>query len=309
MPSTSVQVAAVRASEASLEAARTLAGTSGRRVEIPVRASFVRNDDAAVKPPLARLVSSRGRGGAVPLKLYLALLWRSSAEPFQTEILARRWALLLDLDEPNTLGARRITNALNVLEDTKLVHLERRRGESTLVTLLEESGSGAPYSLPSTAHQRAAVAGKPAHRYFKVPMALWTDGHIQQMSAAGVAMLLVLIEERNLDGRPTWWSTKLFPDRFNLSPTIRSRGTAELEEHKLLKVVKKLVPPGTGTRKTFARDRVRNTYQLRGVARPQAVLDEEEKQQAGTTRRRKPRSTRAKNSASGGRPMAGSADS
>jgi hypothetical protein len=263
--------------EASLRAAKDLAATSGRRDEIPVRRAFVRNEDPTVKPPLAKLVSSGGRGGAVPLKLYLALIWRCSAERFQTDILARKWALLLGLDQPNTLGARRITKALAVLEGERLVHLERRRGESTIVTLLHESGSGSPYTLPSTAHERADESDKPAHRYFKVPLALWTQGHVQSMSAAALAMLLVLIEERNLDGRPTWWSTERFPRLFALSPTIRSKGTAELEDRGLIRVTKQLVTPATGPAPTFSRDRVRNTYKLRGVARPLAMIEAEKK--------------------------------
>jgi hypothetical protein len=263
--------------EASLRAANDLAATSGRRDEIPVRRAFVRNDDRTVKPPLAKLVSSGGRGGAVPLKLYLALLWRCSADPFWTDILARKWALLLGLDEPNTLGARRITKALAVLESEHLVHLERRRGESTIVTLLDESGSGSSYMLPSTAYERADESEKPAHRYFKVPLALWTQGQVQSMSAAALAMLLVLIEERNLDGRPTWWSTERFPGLFALSPTIRSKGTAELEVRGLIRVTKQLVTPATSLAPTFSRDRVRNTYKLLGVARPLAMIEAEKK--------------------------------
>lgn len=104
----------------------------------------MRNDEAAGFPPLASLASRGGRGGAVPLRLYLALIWRCSAVPHRTDILARKWALLLGLDDPAALGARRIAKALGILEREPRVHLERRRGESTIVTLLDESGSNAP---------------------------------------------------------------------------------------------------------------------------------------------------------------------
>lgn len=259
----------------SLRAAKDLAATSGRRDEIPVRRSFVRIDDPDTDPPLARLVATRGRGGAVPIKLYLALIWRCSAEPFSTDILARRWAALLGLEDPDTLGARRVTSALAVLEREGLVHLQRRRGESTVVTLLDESGSGAPYTLPSTAHERAADRDKATHRYFKVPLGLWTEGHIQSMSAAALAMLLILIAERNMDGRPTWWSTERFPRFFGLSPTIRSKGTSELVARDLVRVTKQLVAPTSATTVTFSREKVRNTYKLRGIARPLDMIAKE----------------------------------
>lgn len=271
-----------------LRAAELLAKDSGRRAEIPVRNLFVRNDDAEIVPPLAKLVSTGGgRGGEVPVKLYLALIWRCAAEPYETDILARQWAELLGLNEPATLGARRITKALNTLKEANLVELTPRRGESTIVTLLHESGSGNPYRLPSTAHQRATSdAERQQNRYFKVPISLWTEGHIQEISASAVAMLLVLLEERNVDGRPTWWSTELFPQRFNLSPTARSKGTAELEDRGLLLVVKELV--GTDPRPSFTRQRVRSTYRLRGAARPAAMIEAQKER-----RTRKPRATRS----------------
>lgn len=259
-----------------LETAKLLAEESGRREEIPLRRSFVRIDEAASVPPLARLISAGGRGGAVPLKLHLAIVWRCSGEPFQTDILARQWATLLGLEEPDTLGARRVTRALDVLEAHELVSLEKRRGESTVITLLEESGTGAAYSLPSTAYTRAPDKENASrHRYFKVPLALWTDGHVQSMSAGALAMLLVLSAERNVDGRRTWWSTERFPQLFNLSPTIRAQGTKELRERSLISVRKESVTSSPSP--TFRRERVRSTYKLAGDARPAAMVEVEEK--------------------------------
>lgn len=269
-PNAKVDPAAVPAW--SLEAARALAESSDRRLEIPVRQAFVRRTDPSMSPPLARLVGRGGRGGAVPLKLYLALIWRCSAPPFTTAILARQWATLLGLDDPNTLGARRVTNALNILEREKLVSLERRRGDSTVITLLNETGRppGAPYTLPSTA---AALARneeqKKANRYFKIPLDLWTGGEVQAMSAPALAMLLVLLDGRNKDGRRTWWSTERFPALFDLSTAIRTKGTAELVARGLLDVRKELIADNPAF--TFTRDRVRNTYELRGNARPMEV--------------------------------------
>jgi len=47
---------------------------------------------------------------------------------------------------------------------------------------------------------------------------------------------------------------------FDLSATIRSKGIGELESRGLIRVTKQLVAPSAGGEPTFARDRVRNTY-------------------------------------------------
>jgi len=273
---------------AATQAAKELLDTSGRRQEIPVRNAFVRTSDADRPPPLARLVSTRGRGGAVPVLLYLALIWRSSAPPFATDLPARKWAVLLDLDDPDVRGARRVTNALDALEREGLVSLERRRGESTVVTLLMESGDGRAYELPSTATARAkSRTDAERHRYFKVPPKLWTSGQIQSMSASALAMLLVLLCERNVDGRRTWWTTERFPQLFALSPSMRAKGTRELEDLGLLSVTKQRVAEGTDPTRVFVRDRVRNLYQLAGDARPQAMRDAQSTRKRSRPRREK----------------------
>lgn len=260
--------------KASRKAAKELVETSGRREEIPVRNSFVRSSVPGRRPPLADLVSTRGRGGAVPVLLYLALIWRCSAAPFTTDLQARKWAVLLGLENPDTHGARRVANALGVLEGAGLVKLERRRGESTVITLQIESGEGTAYQLPSTASARAKTkAAAQRHRYFKVPPQLWLTGEIQTMSANSLAMLLILLCERNVDGRPTWWSTERFPQLFAISPSMRSKGTAELEDRGLLLVTKQRVADGPDPARIFARERVRNLYRLAGDARPQAMRE------------------------------------
>jgi hypothetical protein len=271
---TGVQVVPTDPLKAARKAAKELGETSGRRDEIPVRNSFVRSADPDQSPPLARLVSTRGRGGAVPVLLYLALIWRCSAAPFKTDLQARKWAVLLGLANPDTHGARRVANALDVLERERLVQLERRRGESTIITVLMESGNGSDYQLPSTATARARTkTAAERHRYFKIPPKLWITGEIQSMSAGALAMLLILLCERNVDGRATWWSTERFPELFSISPSMRSKGTKELEDRGLLLVTKQRVADGADPTRVFTRERVRNLYRLTGDARPQAMRE------------------------------------
>lgn len=233
-----------------------LLNSSGRRRTTPIRKAFVRTDDRELNPPLARIVATRGRGGSVALKLYLGLLRRSSAPPYDTKLPARRWAALLDLAEPSTLGARRITDAVKRLEELRLVRVAPARGEAPVITLLREDGTGSGYSLPS-------APGKD-RRYLQVPDALW-GGPLQRMTAPGLAMLLVLLAEPSSSGDGMWWSVENFPQWYGISASMRANGTNELTDMGLLRVTKrKLDTPMGGN--ADERDRVRNIYQLRNPA-------------------------------------------
>lgn len=269
--------------EASKSLAKTLDEDSGRRKAIPIRKSFVRAEKGADNPPpLAELVKRGGRGGGVIVKLYLALVWRCSGGDFDTDISARTWANLLGLEDPNFKGARRIAKAIKTLEDCKLISVSPRRGEPSVLTLLDESGDETPYALPSTAY-----AAKKLRRdiYFKVPTTLWTEGFIQRMSAPALTMLLILLAEQSgeaspgeTDGKEVWWSTERFPQQYFVSPSMRSRGTKDLKDLNLLYVQRASVAP-PGNKRTFARERVRNVYRLQN----QALVFVDEKASADKT--------------------------
>lgn len=270
--STGVQNIQSSASAQSLESAQALASRSERRVDTPVRKSFVRNDDPTTTPPLAQLVARGGRGGAVPVKLFLALLWMSSAKPYTTEVRANGWASLLDLEGPLPNRARRISKSLQLLQELNLVSLERRPGRASEVTILNESGSGEPYEIPSDAWTRAHLASNKSEEkknvYLKVPSALWLNGRIQPMSSAALAMLLVLLGEQSAKSsngtdvaQEVWWSTDAFPDRYGISSSMRARGTKELVERELIVVQRRFITP-PGSRNSMSADRVRNVYRL-----------------------------------------------
>ena len=245
-----------------LRAAQEIADSAGRRDNGPVRKSFVRSDTAGDRAPMAQLVGVGGRGGEVPVKLLLALLWRCSAPPFDTDISARKWATVLALRDPNAGGARRVTDAMQTLARLNLIRLTPRRGDSSVVQLLEEDGSNEPYTLPSTAYTLAPADRQDRHRYFKFPTTLWTQGHLQAMSMPALSMLLIALAEEGADGRELWWSTERFPSRYAISPATRAKGTRELIGRRLLYVHKRLVTDSPNRDRTFSRERVRNVYQL-----------------------------------------------
>lgn len=206
------------------------------------------------------------------LKLYLALIWKSAAAPYDTTIPARRWAELLALDDPKTKGARRIAKALALLETLQLISVSRHPGEVSVVTLLDESGDRNDYLAPPDANVKTQLE---RDRYFKVSPRLWTNeqAYMQRMSPAALAMLLLLLQsgagqkddEKSNFGRPVWWSMTRYQKLYAISPAMRSRGTKELRHLGLLEVHKQSVTT-TGRKESFTSERVRNVYRLRGAA-------------------------------------------
>ncbi|KQY23267.1 hypothetical protein ASD16_11980 [Cellulomonas sp. Root485] len=234
-----------------------------------MRKIFVRLDSNRT-PRLAQLLQVGGRGGGVALKLYLALLWRCSSEPYQTSKPHRAWATLLGLEEPEGKGARRVAAALKTLEGLGLVSVRRVPAEPNVVQLLDESGDGSEYAPPSTEYARAPKgevgdARRARNVYFKVPSKLWLEGHIQSLDAPGLAMLLILLAEQ-ADIRPVWFSTDVFPQRYCISQKSRAAGTLRLVERNLLRVERQPLSEFPGQTSVFDRKRSRKLYNLAGAA-------------------------------------------
>ena len=248
-----------------LKQAKSLAAllVTERRQDIPLRAEFVRDvtRETNAGPPDTKLRQLVRRGGSdgLLLKLYLALIWRCSAPPFDTEISARQWSRLLALSPyEHNVGARRVSKALTTLRDLRLIDLERIDGDSSRVTLLNESGNGKPYTLP--------FSGRRADSYYlRVPVELWTSGKIYELGTPGVAMLLALLAEQPKDGGEVWWSTRRFERRIGLSGSTRTRGTKELKDANLLFTRRGQRPDD---RKTFAPESTVTIYKLQGEAAP-----------------------------------------
>ncbi|MGV9584428.1 hypothetical protein [Nocardia farcinica] len=264
-------------SKASLEAARSLAASAGRRVDTPVRKSFVRPmvEAAGPKAPLAQIYSG-GRSGTVAVKLYLALLWKCSSPPFCTDKPARAWAELLDLPDPRGNGARRIKDALRTLQAAKLIELQSQPGYPNVVTLRDESGLGGDYQLPSTAYSKAKQFSKAkqsrgdddlrnANLYFKISKELWVRGYLQKLKGPGLVMLLILLAEKAGDGDKVWFSTEAFPLRYGISHKTRAAGTQELIDAGLLSVTPESLANRPGA-STFDVERRRKVYRLKPVA-------------------------------------------
>jgi len=266
------RVAKRKVGEDSLELASGLLARS-RRSNIPVTKAFARADVPGVEPMLYRLYSggsTGGRSGVVAIKLYLALIWRCSAAPYQSRRdSARTWATLLDLPDPADKGARRIRAALQTLKEENLIRLTPDPGYPPTITLLAESGDGSPYepaSLRGFNMNRGRVVPSVQSYYFQVPAQMWVQGFMQSLSGPALMVYLALASEQAYQ-RDQWFSTEQFPARFLISAQTRAAGTKELQRDQLLKVSTRLLDEG-GNAVSFGRLRRRNTYRLLGAAVP-----------------------------------------
>ncbi|MFI6900228.1 hypothetical protein ACIBKY_03145 [Nonomuraea sp. NPDC050394] len=241
-------------------------GTRRRTAGAPLRKGFVSTEfyTGQGSPPLANLLRGGGRGGQLRLKLYLSLLWLSAKEPYDSSLPARAWAALLGLADHETRGVRRVQEAIRDLESHNLISVRDRGGHPSVLTLLDENGQGQAYLTPSDVYSRLqSLNAQPEqlrpHRYFRIPSALWTQGHIARLGGPGISMLLVLLCEQREAGNDVWFSPRVAKERFDLSPSTRSQGLQELRDLNLVDTRMK-VTSEDGTYITFQRRR--NVHRL-----------------------------------------------
>lgn len=241
--------------------ARAVAEPLAARVKRPaaqVRASFIQGERDG-PPPLARLLRG-GRGGEVKLKVLLSILWVAVREPHDVTLPARVWAELVGLPDPSGRGAHRVNSALRQLVKTGHLQAESRPGEPSRLSLLDETGSGAPYINPGLkiTQLKEAKEDFAAHRYVQVPTALWVQGWMAALHGPGLAMLLVLLAQASgRDHENLWFSPGFADERFHLSEETRKRGLDQLRELGLVTVKKRPL-----ARSPLEITRVRNTYTL-----------------------------------------------
>ncbi|MET8146338.1 hypothetical protein ABZU32_39030 [Sphaerisporangium sp. NPDC005288] len=249
------------ASPESLETAARAARRARKRAQI--RLGFIaRNDPAGPPPPLARMIRG-GRGGKVRLKLLLTYLWMQTDDRGVTLARpAQLWARLLDLEQPETAGARRITEAQQWLVKNNFIKIKSNPGHANAVTVLNETADGTPWVAPGAAAKALSNTTEAAkHYYAQIPATLWTNGYIQLLSGAGLSMFLILLERYALtrapEPPPVWMSPKYFKDSFALSQDTRAAGMKELEDFNLVTIERKPVDP-----QDFDLERFRNVYTL-----------------------------------------------
>ena len=257
-----------------LTAADNVATRNHKRA-LPLRRAFAERPDNTDQPtPLARLLRG-GRGGSVRLRLYLSYLWLGAAPPHELTYPARAWAELLDLDDPETAGARRVADAVRWLEKNEFITVTNRAGAPNIVRLLSDAGTGKAYELPGAAYNR--LRGKKPeilqpHRYIQLPADLWTSGWIAVLNPAALAMLIVLriqVGAKDPDTEEVWIGPDYAAKTFLLSEETRTRGVRELQDAGLVTIRRRQLVATD----SFDFRRFRNVYRLNlpALARPAAV--------------------------------------
>ncbi|MCY4516292.1 MAG: hypothetical protein OXB99_03535 [Acidimicrobiaceae bacterium] len=244
-----------------LEDAQTAGSNLARRLSTrsrdlrncPVRTEFLRrrSEREAVPPMMTMLGSGGGRGGDVRLKLYLSLLWASPGGEHDTEFVATDWARLLGLPRYSTNGKRRVYEALNWLTVYSFIEKQKRPGLPSTVVILHESGSGEPYSKPSS---HTAKGGKPTYR--RLQSAWWTNAWLAALSGRALAFWLVLMDESN-NGTKTeavWLSESQTLKKYAISPYLRQRAMRELRHFGLITTRRQLTREAFGV--TSSRTRI-----------------------------------------------------
>ena len=204
----------------SQDTATALAASAKRKsAATPIRRTFVQRSDKVAQAdgaPLADLVRRRDRRGLI---LYLMVITLASTEPWNVSRDARIWARLLDLSEDKA-GRATVSKVIRRLRDLNLVD-SKRRGRKADLTLLLEDGSGASYTYPEP---------KDNEYYLKLPHAFWDNGWYRELDTPGLAMLLILLAEKDgarlpIDQIPKW---------YGISRATAQRGFRELAGHQLI---------------------------------------------------------------------------
>ena len=245
---------------------RAAAASRRARNMAQLRLSFIgRDNPEAPRPPLARMLRG-GRGGMVRLKLYLSYLWlqTNGTQAVPLAYPSQVWAQLLGLEDPATAGARRINEAQRWLETNHFISVEARPGHANQVTVLEETGTGTPYTPPGYAANRLRNTNKVfQHLYAQIPQDLWTQGYMAVLTGAGLAFFLILLDQhaQKTPGLPKllpmWFSPKVLDGRYGLSDDTRTKGMNDLRELGLVTVRRQPINPGD-----FDLERIRNAYHL-----------------------------------------------
>jgi hypothetical protein len=185
--------------------------------------------------------------------LYLTLLWTSSNEPYDTSYPARAWADLLDLQDPEGKGARRVKDAIQRLEQEGLIRVTEQPGKPSRLFLLDETGNRKEY-LPPYARE--------SPRYLQLPASFWTKGWVVTLSAVATAVFLMMLDQvAFVDGKPSrkpfWISPKVRNDLYAISEDSWTKGCQELASHRLITIARQSVAASS-----FGFMRFRNTYRV-----------------------------------------------
>lgn len=191
----------------------------GRRDFVPISRAFLQTRRRGGGPgPLSWFVKARRRRA---LDLYLLTHALASDAPYDVALPAKEWALAIGL--PDTPSSRVfISESWTWLEKHQLLRTARD-GRLRRVWLLEESGSGKPYTHGINQQGRKLD-------YFKLPHAFWREGWHQRLDLPATTVLLIGLSLRSTFKLPH----ERGAEWYGLSRDTIRRGLAQLRQHQLL---------------------------------------------------------------------------
>ena len=219
------------------------AAEKSQRSHVPFPHAFVDRWIDERPPALAHMIQG-GRGGKVRLRLYLCMTMMATRQPFdiRTPPTPAGWTTMLGLSEQH--GPRRIGESLRWLRNNHYIQLTHRAAAPASIGLLHASGDGSDYRRPAL-----------ESRYIRLPITLWNQGWILDLSAVELAILMVLLDSQGGQARP-YFVTKQRRETYGLSHDTWTKGANGLKDHGLLTIDRS--PLGTDTEY----HRLRNAYWL-----------------------------------------------
>ncbi|MET9779179.1 hypothetical protein ABZ023_33875 [Streptomyces sp. NPDC006367] len=194
------------------------------RANVPLRKTFVQapRGSASRHGPLSDFVTGRDLRG---LKAYLLIVaaCSSGTDGWSTKHDSAVWARMLDIDQTATEQSARTGawRTLRRLQDRNLITCTRS-GTLITVTLLREDGSGAPYDRP--------LGQSEQDLYLQIPSTFWTKGYDEQVDLPALALLLVVLREKNWSKFPA----EKAPDWYGWSADTHERGLKKLLDLQLI---------------------------------------------------------------------------
>lgn len=216
---------------------------SKRRSGVRLPLGFARNSkDEKPVPPLAKLL--RG-GGEVRIKVFLTVLMMATKYPHSTTVASKDMAAMLNLNDPEVAGARRVSKAFKDLSTEGLVRRQTDPGHVPVTTVRHPDGSGKIWDIDK----------ENAKTYITLPPELWRRGWLIALSGRAIAVLIILREATG--GRPgsRAWVPGIRRKQYGISADTWTRGSSELCEAGLLDVELK-------TYADHGEPRQRNVYTL-----------------------------------------------
>jgi len=197
------------------------------------------DEDEMSPPPLVRLLQETGGQDAIRPKLLLSLYWvtTNQVEVFTNEPF-EFWAYLLDLDEPDGKGARRVRESIARMGADEpgdpcshLLDVRPKPPRPPRVGVLHEAGDGRPWVPPNPSEVG------PTDYFLQLPPTFWTNGWMARLSGPALLAFLVTVSAAPFDappGAPVWISHERLEQHHRLNPKTWQAGLRELRSYELV---------------------------------------------------------------------------